>query len=342
MAVDSVNGVPTLTINLWSLAKLVELSSVEKQTFLILLTALIEGHEVFHLQGMNEEEARRETIAYLFNHPEIVRVVIEILNNAAVYGVKADRSFARLMLKKGLLGKTVALEDLRVELVKLHLQLKVYLMQEGIGASGATVDITQAMEWAQANRGHRGQGEEILRIARRLQQVQSQIQVLEVRQTSAPVRTSSRAVRWFTAIGLGLTLALISPIALASDWIAPYMGALEVLGDVIFYTTIALPFIIMGAIKTLFILDDEQKMRAIKQRWAAARRFVGQISRKIRFEQNLSKDDTGKTFPVKAEGVAGQDVKVPVRLRLDQESGDVSVVELRPGGMPVKGIERHE
>ena len=64
MAVTTVEGRQVLAINLFAISKLAELKAVEKQNFLVFLTALIEGHEVFHLQGMNEAEARRATVVY--------------------------------------------------------------------------------------------------------------------------------------------------------------------------------------------------------------------------------------------------------------------------------------
>ena len=86
----------TLYLNAAILETFVRLNDNNLGIYLVFLKAVIEGHELFHLQGSDEETARRQTIAYLRLHPELFEAVLAVIRNQARYGVQIDPSFAQM------------------------------------------------------------------------------------------------------------------------------------------------------------------------------------------------------------------------------------------------------
>ncbi|MFA5391687.1 MAG: radical SAM protein, partial [Candidatus Omnitrophota bacterium] len=65
------------------------LNETDQQTFLIFLAGLVDGHEVPHIRGLDEREARLETIKFYKAHPHIWQATCQVLASPDTFKVAA-------------------------------------------------------------------------------------------------------------------------------------------------------------------------------------------------------------------------------------------------------------
>ena len=84
-----------LYIHLFVLDILAGLTKDDKATFLLFLQGVLEGHEAFHIQGLDEEQARQETLRYLRTHADVLAATLKVLNQTEIFAIEAVDKFAQ-------------------------------------------------------------------------------------------------------------------------------------------------------------------------------------------------------------------------------------------------------
>ncbi|MCR4337683.1 MAG: hypothetical protein NUV91_07765 [Candidatus Omnitrophica bacterium] len=90
-----------LNISIQALAILSKLHGSDYQTFRLFLVGLIDGHEVSHIVDLlstgttDEERVQEEHLEFLHRNIGVLQAVVAVLDNPAIYGVRADAKFGR-------------------------------------------------------------------------------------------------------------------------------------------------------------------------------------------------------------------------------------------------------